>query len=149
MHRDRDTLRGLFVGCAVVFAVAAGLRLLPEPKRAKQSDMDRLWLAIIDKETNSGRNRESRLSLREQSVGIAQIRPILVKDCNRIVGYPRWTLADREDDAKSREMFDVYLGHYGKGRTTAEMAAMWNGGPDGHKKPKSQAYARDVMRRIR
>ena len=74
-----------------------------------------------------------------KAVGILQIHPIMVKDVNRILGEERYTLADRLDPAKSREMFRVYSDHYAKG--DAEKAARcWNGGPGGHKKSATLAY---------
>ena len=74
-----------------------------------------------------------------KAVGILQIHPIMVEDCNRIVGEKRFTLADRLDPAKSREMFRIYSDHYAKGNTE-KAARNWNGGPNGHKKSATLAY---------
>lgn len=74
-----------------------------------------------------------------KAVGILQIHPIMVEDCNRIVGEKRFTLADRLDPAKSREMFRVYSDHYAKG-DVEKAARNWNGGPNGHKKSATLAY---------
>ncbi|MBO4304637.1 MAG: transglycosylase SLT domain-containing protein [Lentisphaeria bacterium] len=86
---------------------------------------------------------------RGRAVGLYQIHPIYVADVNRIAGT-FYTLSDRTDPAKSREMVMIYLRHYGeryeritgKKATLEILAAIHNGGPDGWKKPKSIAYAK-------
>ena len=63
-----------------------------------------------------------------KAVGIAQIHPIVVKDVNRFAGT-KFTLNDRFDPTKSKEMFNLYTEHYGKGRSVQFKARLWNGGP--------------------
>lgn len=75
-----------------------------------------------------------------KAVGILQIHPIMVKDVNRILGEDRYTLADRLDPAKSREMFRVYSEHYSKGASDEVIARRWNAGPKGDKKPATLTY---------
>ena len=65
----------------------------------------------------------------EQAVGIAQIRPICLRDCNRIVGRARWTLADRLDPVKCYAMFVVYVQYYAPGGGPEAWARCWNSGP--------------------
>jgi hypothetical protein len=47
-----------------------------------------------------------------QSVGLLQITPIYVAECNRILGENKYTLADREDSVKSIEMFKIYTQYH-------------------------------------
>lgn len=47
-----------------------------------------------------------------QSVGLLQITPIYVAECNRILGEDKYTLADREDSLKSIEMFKIYTQYH-------------------------------------
>ena len=47
-----------------------------------------------------------------QSVGLLQITPIYVAECNRILGEERYTLRDREDSVKSIEMFKIYTQYH-------------------------------------
>lgn len=116
------------------------------PREKVVSEIDRLWTAVCLIESGGRADPPlTEISRREQSVGIAQIRPICLRDCNRIVGYERWTLEDRRDPVKSREMFDTYMGHYGKGCSLFDLACIWNGGPKGPSKPAAQAYARKVL----
>lgn len=125
----------------------------PQPKqvifRGEPEILDRLWLAVIKQESQSGKKRVSHLSIKENSVGIAQIRPCMVKDCNRIVGKKKWSLADRDNDVKSREMFNTFILNYGKNKPLREVASMWNGGPKGWKKADARAYSAIIMKSMK
>ena len=46
------------------------------------------------------------------SVGLLQITPIYVAECNRILGEDKYTLQDREDSLKSIEMFKIYTQYH-------------------------------------
>ena len=85
----------------------------------------------------------------EDAAGIVQIRPIMVEDVNRILkargDKRRFTLGDRWNVAKSRQMFDVYMDHYCKGLSFIDKARCWNGGPTGHKKDSTLRYAAKVQ----
>ena len=107
-----------------------------------------LWQSVCAVE--SGGNPMA-YNAQEQAAGIAQIRPICLRDCNRIVGYTRWTLADRYNPIKARAMFETYTGHYMRHYklTGGESAArIWNGGPEGWRKQGTLAYWRRVERFI-
>lgn len=52
----------------------------------------------------------------ENALGLYQIRPIYLDDCNRIVGYEKFDLADRTDPTIADEMFETYQEHYNKER---------------------------------
>jgi soluble lytic murein transglycosylase-like protein len=80
------------------------------------------------------------------AVGAYQIWPIFVDDCNRILGRQEYTYKDRLNITKSREMASVYLRHYGG--TFEEMAAKFNGGPNGHKKEATRKYVEKVKSRL-
>jgi len=67
-----------------------------------------------------------------KAAGIAQIWAITVKDVNRIAGT-NYTLNDRFDPEKSRQMFRLYTEHYGKGQSDEVKAKIWNGGPNAMK----------------
>jgi len=110
---------------------------------------DRLWRAVVQVESSGNPKARNAAS---DAVGIAQITKGLVDDCNRILGKRRFTYDDRWDPAKSRRMFDVYLGYWGKQyerqtgkRCTDEMRArMWNGGPRGWELRSTEEYWRRV-----
>jgi hypothetical protein len=65
-------------------------------------------------------------------VGLLQIRPILVKDCNRILelrgSSRRYTLKDRFSASKSREMFVLYQSYYNPKGNVERAIRLWNGG---------------------
>lgn len=65
---------------------------------------------------------------KNDDVGVLQITPILVEDCNRIVGYDRFDLYDRLDSLKSVEMFNVIQGHYNPQRDYHWALKLWNSG---------------------
>lgn len=65
---------------------------------------------------------------KHNDVGVLQITPILVKDCNRIVGYDKYTLEDRYLRDKSIEMFNVIQDHYNPQRDFHWALKLWNSG---------------------
>lgn len=81
-------------------------------------------------------------------LGALQIKPICVRDVNRIAGT-QYAYTDAHDRKKAVEMYWIYMTHYTsdkriKKTTDAryfEVASrMWNGGPNGHRNPKSLVY---------
>jgi hypothetical protein len=82
-----------------------------------------------------------------RAAGIAQIWAITVKDVNRIAGT-RYTLNDRFDAEKSRQMFRLYTEHYGKGRSDQFKARIWNGGPTGNTKKSTIAYWNKIKKHL-
>jgi hypothetical protein len=77
---------------------------------------------------------------REQAVGIVQIRPIMVRDVNRIVGRGKYNLSDRTDVERSYEMFRLYSRYYAPRGTPEIWARNWNGGPKGSQKQRTACY---------
>lgn len=88
--------------------------------------VDDLWLAIQKVESNGDPNAVGDGGL---AIGVAQIQPIMVEDCNLILGRELFSLADRRSPAISRLMFDTFVRHYGKGKSAEWIARAWNGGP--------------------
>jgi hypothetical protein len=106
----------------------------------------------------SGGDRTA-LNPREQAVGVLQIRKILVDDVNRILVErkdPRhFSESDRWDPAKSIQMAEVYLSHYGTVArlghepTLRDYALLWCAGPNGPKQKQNEsmtAYLAKVNR---
>ena len=83
--------------------------------------------AIIQVESEGNPNAVS-----GNSVGAMQITPILVKDCNNILkkkkSKKRFTLADRYNVAKSKEMFLLIQSHYNPENSIEKAIRSWNGG---------------------
>lgn len=71
-------------------------------------------------------------------VGLLQITPIIVEDCNRILGVEAFCLQDRYNAEKSVDMFNIIQEHYNPTRDKHLALKMWN--------PKSPvSYHRKIM----
>ena len=64
----------------------------------------------------------------KDDVGVLQITPILLQDCNRILGCERFTLEDRLDSLKSVGMFNVIQDHYNPQHDYHWALKLWNSG---------------------
>lgn len=84
-------------------------------------------IAIIESNKNAK-------AVNGDQVGLLQIRPIVVKDCNRILKMrkvtKRYTLNDRLNPKKSKEMFIIYQGYYNPKKNIEHGIRLWNGGPN-------------------
>jgi len=76
---------------------------------------------------------------KENAAGVLQIRPIMVREVNRLLGEDKYTLKDRWSKAKSIEMFNVIRSHL-KGATDEQIARTWNGGYNGKNIPQTMQY---------
>jgi hypothetical protein len=94
--------------------------------------------AILDVESSNGMNTYNPGEV--EAVGILQIHPIMVREINRILGYEKYQLSDRESDKKSIEMFLIYQNHYNPTMDFETMARSWVAGPKGMKKVCSLNY---------
>lgn len=67
-------------------------------------------------------------------IGAMQIKPILVQDCNRILAERqqkhRYTLQDRYNVEKSKEMFCLIQSYYNPQNNVEKAIRSWNGGPN-------------------
>ena len=80
--------------------------------------------AIIQVES---RGNDSAFNAAENAVGCLQIRPIMVREVNRLIGWEVYTLEDRWDREKSIEMFNVIKDHV-ENPNGEKIARIWNGG---------------------
>ena len=84
-----------------------------------------------------------------RAVGILQIHKGVIDDVNRKY-KTKYTLADRWNEAKSREICRKYLLIYGgKNATDEKYARIWNGGPKGHLKKATEGYWSKVKRHLK
>ena len=84
---------------------------------------------------------------REDAVGVLQIRPIMLREVNRLLGYDKYTLKDRWSKAKSIEMFEVIREHT-TNPTDEKLARNWNGGWNGYKKQSTLKYWNKVKQQL-
>jgi len=84
---------------------------------------------------------------KEDAVGCLQIRPIMVREVNRLLGKDSFTLSDRRSKAKSIQMFNILRLHT-KNPTNEKLARNWNGGYTGHKKQSTIKYWNKVKNNL-
>jgi soluble lytic murein transglycosylase-like protein len=85
---------------------------------------------------------------KEDAVGCLQIRPIMVREVNRLLGKDSFTLSDRWSKVKSIQMFNVIRSHL-KGATDEEIARTWNGGYNGKNNPKTLRYWKKIRNNLK
>ena len=89
------------------------------------------------------------INLGTPSVGLLQIRPIMVREVNRILRKQgldkRFKNSDRRNGDKSIEMFNIWADAYHLDSSFEKMARNWNGGPKGFKKPATSHYWKKVQ----
>jgi len=98
--------------------------------------IDTLLMAVMAVESNFD---SMAYNSKENAAGVLQIRPIMVREVNRLLGEDKYTLKDRWNKAKSIEMFNVLRSHL-KGATDEEIARTWNGGYNGKNIPETMQY---------
>ena len=84
---------------------------------------------------------------KEDAVGCLQIRPIMVREVNRLVGKDSFTLSDRWSKVKSIQMFNILRSNI-KEATNEKIARTWNGGYNGHKKQSTIKYWQKVKKQF-
>lgn len=77
---------------------------------------------------------------REDAVGCLQIRPIMVREVNRLLGSEAYTMNDRWDCDKSVDMLMVIVEKHHKDLDYESIARCWNGGPNGMSKASTESY---------
>ena len=80
-------------------------------------------------------------------LGALQIKPILVRDVNRIMGT-HYAHAQVTNRAIATFIARAYLAHYGRNLSDESLARIWQGGPKALRKSSTRAYGRRVMRQL-
>lgn len=84
-------------------------------------------------------------------VGVLQISPVLVKECNNILkssgSKKRYSLSDRYSATKSKEMFVIIQSFHNPLNNIEKAIRLWSGGIR-YSVLKTQAYLRKVMRQM-
>ena len=84
---------------------------------------------------------------RHGELGAFQIKPIMVRDVNRIMGTS-YAHAQMTNRATATFIARAYLARYGRHLSDESLARIWQGGPQGHHRQSTRAYARRVMRKL-
>ena len=107
---------------------------------------ERVINAIIQVESNGN---PKAFNPNGNCAGILQITPGLVKQCNAWLkakkSKKRYTLADRYNVKKSKEMFEMYQHYFNPSNDVEKAIRMWNGGP-GYKVKSTNEYYKKVMK---
>ena len=87
-----------------------------------------------------------------EAIGVLQIRPIMVREVNRILKIQkndkRFTLKDRFEREKSIEMFYIWKNYHHKDSEPEIIARNWNGGPKGYKNNRTVKYWNKVEQQL-
>jgi hypothetical protein len=87
-----------------------------------------------------------------EAVGALQIRPIMVREVNRILKIQgkteRFDLKDRFDRQQSIRMFMVWKNYHHKDSEPEVIARNWNGGPKGYKVSRTEKYWLKVQKQL-
>jgi len=85
----------------------------------------------------------------ESAVGVLQIRPIMVREVNRVLKKmdkpQRYTLEDRWSLTKSVEMFNIIRDYHHQDSNYETIARCWNGGRRGDRKKSTEVYWQRVQ----
>jgi hypothetical protein len=77
---------------------------------------------------------------RGSAIGVLQIRPIMVKEVNRLIGYKKYHQQDRWDSIKSVEMFIDFQELTNPDWDEELAVRRWNGGIRGENNPKTNYH---------
>jgi len=87
-----------------------------------------------------------------EAVGALQIRPIMVREVNRICrilgSQQHFALKDRFDRDKSIHMFFIWREYHHKNDSDEVIARNWNGGPRGYKIKRTEKYWLKVAKQL-
>jgi len=87
---------------------------------------------------------------KENACGCLQIRPIMLREVNRILrkqnNDKRFTKEDRWSCGLSQEMFYIWRNYHHKNSSDEVIARNWNGGPRGYKKQSTEHYWHKVQK---
>jgi hypothetical protein len=89
----------------------------------------------------------------EEAAGCLQIRPIMLRECNRILklqnSNKKYILLDRWNRARSIEIFHVVTQYHNRNGSFESIARFWNGGPRWSKKKQTKKYWNKVKRKLK
>lgn len=134
----RKNFKKLFLSCLMLaFSLTASAQ-------NESYDWTKVMDAIIKVESKGNASAKSK-----DCVGVLQIRPILVQDVNEYLqmkkSKKRYSLKDRFNPTKSKEMFILYQKRYNPTNNVEKAIRLWNGGC-GYSVAKTEKYYQKVMK---
>jgi len=111
---------------------------------AKTDTIDYLLQSIIKVESNGDSLAVGDTHMSTPSIGLLQIRRVMVREVNRILKKQgidkRYLYKDRWSATKSIEMYYIWKDYHHKQSSNEVIARNWNGGTYGFKKRTTQKY---------
>jgi hypothetical protein len=121
-------------------------------KSANKTTKDYLLEAMIQVESKGVENSVGDKHLGRPSIGVLQIRPIMVREVNRILRKhkikKKYSLDDRYNREYSIEMFYIWRFYHHANDSDEVIARCWNGGPKGWKRKSTKHYWNKVQNEI-
>ena len=102
-----------------------------------------LLSALIQVESNGSDHARGK----HGELGALQIKSIMVRDVNRIMGT-HYTHQQVTNRTISIFIAESYFAHYGRNLSDESLARLWQGGPKGLRRSSSRAYGKRVMRKL-
>ena len=128
-----------------IFLVAVTLTVALNAQTEQQL---KKWMPVINAiaQVESGGNPKA-VSRSGTYVGLLQMAPICVRECNRIVGKNKFTYNDRLSKEKSIEMFIIFQEHHNPEGNMEKAIRLWNSGDKNcmQNKKRTEAYYKRVM----
>ena len=119
----------------------------------KEIHANRLIEALIQVESSGKEDCVGDKHLIIPSIGVLQIRPIMVREVNRILKIQgkdkRYKNKDRYSRVKSIEMFIIWRDYHHKDDSDEVISRCWNGGPKGYKRKKTLHYWNKVQKALK
>ncbi len=126
--------------------------LIIQPKPIVVTPIEPLIDALIMVESMGNDSAIGDVNLGSPSIGVLQIRPVMVREVNRILKIKgtnhRFKLKDRFSREKSIEMFMVWYEFHHKDDDYERISRNWNGGPKGHKSSQTKHYWEKVSKEL-
>jgi hypothetical protein len=114
--------------------------------------IDSLVEALIFVESRGREDAIGDTHLGAPSIGVLQIRPIMVREVNRILkkkgSKMRFKLQDRFDRGKSIWMFMIWKDYHHPTDGFEKIARNWNGGPNGYRFKRTEPYWAKVKKEL-
>lgn len=119
-------------------------RVVEEKVIVEKRPIEPLVNALITVESQGNPHAIGDTHLDAPSIGLLQIRPIMVREVNRILKLKgadhKYKLSDRKDSTKSVEMFYIWYEFHHKDDDFETIARSWNGGSNGPKLKATEHY---------
>lgn len=114
--------------------------------------IDSLVNALIFVESRGVEGAVGDTHLGTPSIGVLQIRPIMVREVNRILkkkgSSMRFSLQDRFNRSKSIWMFMIWRDYHHPNDNFETIARNWNGGPNGYRFKRTEQYWNKVKQQL-